>query len=219
LLLVFGFIFCCGMMIQQKLIEIDPIVAAINGIIKSNGTTISAALSGIDYAPATSGTAILKGSGSGGFSAASSGTDYEPAHSLDCRVTSQFDKTSDTNLANIPGLSATLVAGQTYTFEAVLFVTSGATGVNKTAVSGTCTATSIIYDSLRLITAGFPTLVRATALDTSSAGSTSGSVQILIRGTIVVNAGGTLTIQFAQNVSSANTSSVLVGSHMLIKAW
>ena len=56
--------------------ETDPVVAAISGIVKSNGTTISAAVSGTDYAPATSGTAILKGNGSGGFSSASAGVDY-----------------------------------------------------------------------------------------------------------------------------------------------
>lgn len=54
----------------------------INGIVKANGSgTPSAAVSGTDYAPATSGSAILKGNGSGGFSSAASGTDYAPATS------------------------------------------------------------------------------------------------------------------------------------------
>ena len=56
--------------------ETDPVVKAINGIVKSNGSTISAATSGLDYAPATSGNSILKGNNSGGFSAATTGTDY-----------------------------------------------------------------------------------------------------------------------------------------------
>jgi len=37
-------------------------------LLKGNGTAISAAVSGTDYAPATSGTSILYGNGSGGFS-------------------------------------------------------------------------------------------------------------------------------------------------------
>lgn len=41
---------------------------SITGILKGNGTAISAASSGTDYAPATSGTSILYGNGSGGFS-------------------------------------------------------------------------------------------------------------------------------------------------------
>ena len=40
----------------------------ITGVLKGNGTAISAAVSGTDYAPATSGTSILYGNGSGGFS-------------------------------------------------------------------------------------------------------------------------------------------------------
>ena len=40
----------------------------VTGLLKGNGTAISAATSGTDYAPATSGTSILYGNGSGGFS-------------------------------------------------------------------------------------------------------------------------------------------------------
>lgn len=48
--------------------------ASVTGILKSNGTTISAAVSGTDYAPATSGTSILYGNGTGGFSSVTIGT-------------------------------------------------------------------------------------------------------------------------------------------------
>lgn len=41
---------------------------SVTGLLKGNGTSISAATSGTDYAPATSGTSILYGNGSGGFS-------------------------------------------------------------------------------------------------------------------------------------------------------
>jgi hypothetical protein len=47
---------------------------SITGILKGNGTAISAATSGTDYAPATSGSAILYGNGSGGFSNVTIGT-------------------------------------------------------------------------------------------------------------------------------------------------
>jgi hypothetical protein len=40
----------------------------VTGLLKGNGTAISAATSGTDYAPATSGTDILYGNGAGGFS-------------------------------------------------------------------------------------------------------------------------------------------------------
>lgn len=40
----------------------------VTGIVKGNGTSLNAAISGVDYAPATSGSSILYGNGSGGFS-------------------------------------------------------------------------------------------------------------------------------------------------------
>ena len=40
----------------------------VSGLLKGNGTEISAAVIGVDYAPATSGTSILYGNGLGGFS-------------------------------------------------------------------------------------------------------------------------------------------------------
>lgn len=53
-----------------------------SAILKGNGAGgFSAAVSGTDYAPATSGSALLKGNGAGGFSSAASGTDYAPATS------------------------------------------------------------------------------------------------------------------------------------------
>ena len=46
----------------------------VTGLLKGNGTAISAATSGTDYAPATSGASILYGNGAGGFSSATIGT-------------------------------------------------------------------------------------------------------------------------------------------------
>ena len=53
--------------------------ASTTGLLKATSGVLSAAASGTDYAPPTSGTAILKGNGSGGFSSASAGTDYQAA--------------------------------------------------------------------------------------------------------------------------------------------
>jgi len=46
----------------------------ITGLLKGNGTAISAAVSGTDYAPATSGSSILYGNAAGGFSNVTIGT-------------------------------------------------------------------------------------------------------------------------------------------------
>ena len=53
----------------------------ITGVLKGDGTSISAAVSGVDFAPPTSTTNILKGAAGGGFAAAISGQDYCPATS------------------------------------------------------------------------------------------------------------------------------------------
>ena len=47
---------------------------SVTGLLKGNGTAISAASAGTDYAPATSGTSILYGNGAGGFSNVTIGT-------------------------------------------------------------------------------------------------------------------------------------------------
>jgi len=46
----------------------------VSGLVKGNGTALSAAVSGIDYAPPTSGGSILYGNGAGGFSNVTIGT-------------------------------------------------------------------------------------------------------------------------------------------------
>lgn len=129
-------------------------------------------------------------------------------------ATAQFDKT-DTNLANVTNLSATLTAGKSYGFHARLFTTSPNTGGVKAAISGTATATSIIYEGLS-INAGAITQSRSTALGTAVGAVTAVTAAlILIEGLIIVNQGGTLTVQFAQNAASG-TSSVLVGSYFMV---
>lgn len=49
------------------------------GLAKLTSGVLGTATSGTDYAPATSGSSVLKGNGAGGFSNAVSGTDYAPA--------------------------------------------------------------------------------------------------------------------------------------------
>lgn len=50
------------------------LTTTVTGVLKGNGTAISAAISGTDYAPATSGTSILLGNGTGGFTNATTGS-------------------------------------------------------------------------------------------------------------------------------------------------
>jgi len=143
----------------------------------------------------------------------------ELIQSQQSRVTTQFDKTSDTVLAAITGLTATLVAGKIYSFTAILHLTAGATGGSKFEIAGTATATAIIAEILMVDnTSNLNTIsVRKTALGgtgTGQAGTTSGWISIT--GLITCNAAGTLVPQFSQNVSNGTASSILVGSTFVV---
>ena len=132
------------------------------------------------------------------------------------RVSAQFDKTSDTSLANITGLTATLVAGKIYRFEATLFTSSDVGGGVKVAIAGTATATSIVYEGLST-DAGLSTQSRSTALAGAVGAITAVTAAFIkISGLITCNAAGTLTVQFAQNTSNGAPSSVLVGSSFVV---
>lgn len=61
--------------------------ATSSGILKATSGVLGTATSGTDYAPATSGSAILKGDGTGGFSAATAGTDYYNPGGTDVAIT------------------------------------------------------------------------------------------------------------------------------------
>lgn len=135
---------------------------------------------------------------------------------LSCRVATDFSKTSDTTLANVTGLTRNVMAGEVYGVRAVLFTTSNVAGGVKVAIGGTATATSIIAeadvkDGSLLATAG---TTRVAALGTAMGDVTAVTVaRITIEGQIVVNAAGTLTIQFAQNTSNGTASTVKAGSY------
>lgn len=145
---------------------------------------------------------------------------FSPVFPLNDVTTSQFDVTNSTSLTDIPGLSVPVVDGGTYIFEATLFTVSNiGTGV-KAAIAGTATATSIIYEGTTY-SAGIPiatAATRSTALESAVGGVTAVTeARIDITGTIVVDQGGTLTVQFAQNAAIAATdSSVLIGSKLKV---
>lgn len=134
------------------------------------------------------------------------------------RVSSTFSKTSDTSLASITGLSATLVAGKTYYFDLQLFTTSNvAGGVNVDLNGGTATATAIIGNISVFDGSVISTQVRVSALNTAAGATTVTTAYVEIRGTITVNGAGTFIPRFAQNASNGAASTVAIGSTMLVQ--
>jgi hypothetical protein len=135
------------------------------------------------------------------------------------RLVQQENQTTNTVLSGISVLSATVITGKTYTFIATLHVTADAVGGSKFAMSGTCTASNIIYQVMLIDNSSNLNTItsRQTILGgagVGQAGTTSGFC--VIEGTITVNGGGTLFPQFCQNASNG-TSSILVGSTFVIQ--
>ena len=125
------------------------------------------------------------------------------------RVQSDASFTTAT-LANIAGMIINVSAGRTYTFEAELSITMAAAGGIKCAIGGSCTATNIIYDGwiVDAAAAGIKGNAQATALlgVVSGAATTGTAGHVTIRGTITVNAAGTLTVQAAQFAANATAT-------------
>jgi hypothetical protein len=133
---------------------------------------------------------------------------------LSGRVTAQFDSTSET-LANVPGLSVTLVAGKTYIFRAYLF-TQGA-GAKVGLGGGTATATAIRADihfyNLTAEEAINAKELRVTALTGSLGWSDNAPKYCIVEGVITVNQAGTFILQWATPVAGI-IASVLTGSYI-----
>lgn len=126
--------------------------------------------------------------------------------------TSQLDKTSNTTLSAITGLTATLVSGGVYKFTLLAYMSSTTPNASF-AMGGTATATSFIQALQVAGTGGGQYNTVSTTVLANKTGSTvNNSVIAVITGTIVCNAGGTFIPQFSQDSSSATTSSILVNS-------
>ncbi|HKU64437.1 MAG TPA: tail fiber domain-containing protein [Rhizomicrobium sp.] len=105
----------------------------VNGLLKANGSgTVSQAVSGSDYAPATSGSSILKGNGSGGFANAVSGTDYCPINGSGASGTWGISISGNAATAT----SATLATSANQVANAVTFNNSGAGGAPGSNFNG-----------------------------------------------------------------------------------
>lgn len=133
--------------------------------------------------------------------------------SFNIDTTATFDKT-DTTLANITLLSVSLAASGYYHFRAHLPVQYPLASGYKVAMSGTCTATSMMFHIQALEDAGGLTIsAQKTALDNASGYNGTGSAaDIYIEGWINVANAGTLTVQFAQNLAAGGTSQVMQGA-------
>jgi hypothetical protein len=135
----------------------------------------------------------------------------------------QFDAvtgTTGTTLTSVVGLTSfELLAGETYMFELHLAGVATANCGHKVGF-GLTTATLTSLESMAV--AHTATAIAATHSTTATSaatlhGATSATIDITIKGRMVVLLGGTLDVQCAQNAAHADTTSVYVGSYMTLK--
>lgn len=131
-----------------------------------------------------------------------------------------FSKTSDTTLAAITNLTATLGPG-TYAFRAYLPTVCGASGGVKLALGGTALATKITADTKTfngnsLVAGGAQYVYNSTAAaPTGQLAALTGVVtDMYVEGTITVTTAGTVTLRFAQNASNATPSTIKTDSRL-----
>ena len=199
----------------------------ITGLLKGNGTAISAATSGTDYAPATSGTSILYGNGAGGFSNVTIGTGVAFAGGTLSATGSGGTVTSVTGTAPVvssggatPAIS---MAAATTSVNGYLTSTDWTTFNNKvTSVSGTAGritstggATPVIDLASGIATAGTTgsaSLIPVVTIDTygrvttiTTAANPQGTVTSVTGTAPVVSSGGaTPAISMAAATTSVN---------------
>lgn len=149
-----------------------------------------------------------------GASTASILTDKGVGGRMTTRTSSALTKNANTTYADVTGLSATLQAGATYRFRAVLpsTVASGTGGIKYCFKYTTATLTSM-ESTAKGYTASAVAVQHTTSTTDQADLFTQAAVVILteIEGTMVVNAAGTLNIQMAQNTSNASDTVALVG--------
>lgn len=126
--------------------------------------------------------------------------------------TSQLSKNLDVTLANITGMTVSLLAGKTYLVHGALFTTSGASGGVKMALANndTLTVTSFVLGATPMGAGGQNTTSLGTGI-----GATSAINVVEFDATVVVNAAGTLVVQGAQNASNSTSTVFLVNSYIL----
>lgn len=137
--------------------------------------------------------------------------------------TTQFDAVAGTTgatLTNIVGLTGfTLTAGGIYRYEVFLNGVATANCGHKIGFKyTTATLTSLNNGSQALLAASTAYTQSTTATDQASLhAATTATLGVVLRGRMIVNAGGTFAVQAAQNAAHADTTSVYVGSWALFE--
>jgi hypothetical protein len=133
---------------------------SITGVLKGNGTAISAATANTDYLTPPSGSALLKAGGGGALANAAAGTDYQAPISLTTTGTSGA-ATFASNVLNIPNYAAGAGSG-TVTSASVV----SANGFGGTVAAATTTPAITLTTSITGMLKGNGTAISAATANT-----------------------------------------------------
>ncbi len=125
--------------------------------------------------------------------------------------------TTGTTLTNIPGLSVAVTAGKTYAFMARVTGTSTTNGGVKFAFANSGSTTSASYTCIQNNGTTQNAHSGTTTMGNAVAATTTVFTDAQCWGVVVVNAGGNLTMQFAQNASHADTTTVDANGFMSVR--
>lgn len=126
--------------------------------------------------------------------------------------------TSNTTLADVPGLVQDVVPG-TYYYRLRLQVTANVSGGTKAAIKQNNGATLSAHQNTTSAYAAAAVAVTQTTSTTDAASlvaATAAHLLVISEGTFTVATPGTLQIQAAQNASNASATTVLAGSTFLL---
>lgn len=171
-------------------------IGSLSGILKGTAGLVSTAVSGTDYAPATSGAAILYGNGSGGFSSVTIGTGVSFAAGT---LSATGSGGSVTSVSFTGGLITVATATTT-----PAFTVAGTSGGIPYFSSASTWATSAALTANALMIGGGAGLAPAT--------TTTGTGVLTALGTNVGSAGAFVTFNGALGTPSSGTVTNLTGT-------
>ncbi len=132
-------------------------------------------------------------------------------------ATGSYSQASNTVLANVTGLTDTLVAGATYLIDGYLSTTNNGTGgIKLQFASGGATATTLLMDTWVYNTTTLTAEVNISSLASPLVSSAVAATAVFFGGTIVVNTGGALQLQAAQQVSNGTALTIANGSYLML---
>jgi hypothetical protein len=163
----------------------------VTGLLKGNGTAISAASSGTDYAPATSGSSILYGNGAGGFSNVTIGSGLTFTTGTLTATGSGGTVTSVSGTGTVNGITLT----GTVTSSGSLTLGGTLSGIGNSQLTNSTISGVALGGSLFNLTAG-------TGVTFSTGTTYNGSAAITINAT---GTGGTVTSVAALTLGTTGT--------------